>query len=164
MRKIYYVPEGQDILDYQDIWLNHTQEVHNSLSENIKEYVKDKDVAQWVLIPEYTYPEVPKLINNEEFYEYLFIDDFAVLEDNPQYVMEAWKLNLDNPKEEPIMYESYNMQWEKVLYKYFTDHIQLPRGWYKLKFIKDGELVDSVDISVYEKHQDDTTIYHKRGR
>ena len=94
MRKIYYVPEGQDILDYQDIWLNHTQEVHNSLSENIKEYVKDKDVAQWVLIPEYTYSEVPKLINNEEFYEYLFIDDFAVLEDNPQYVMEAWKLNL----------------------------------------------------------------------
>ena len=66
MRKIYYVPEGQDILDYQDIWLNHTQEVHNSLSENIKEYVKDKDVAQWVLIPEYTYPEVPKLINDQE--------------------------------------------------------------------------------------------------
>ena len=94
MRKIYYVPEGQDILDYQDIWLNHTQEVHNSLSENIKEYVNDKDVAQWVLIPEYTYSEVPKLINNEEFYRYLFIDDFAVLEDNPQYVMEAWKLNL----------------------------------------------------------------------
>ena len=37
MRKIYYVPKGQDIEKYRDIWENHTSEVHNSISENIKE-------------------------------------------------------------------------------------------------------------------------------
>ena len=164
MRKIYYVPEGQDILDYQDIWLNHTSEVHNSVSDSISEYIKDKDVAQWISIPEYTYPEVPKSINNQDFYQYYFIDDFTIYEDNPQYVMEVWKQNLDDPSEEEELYEKFNMQWEKVLFKFYTDHIQLPVGWYKLKFVKEGKLIDDFDISVFEYHDDETTIYHKRGR
>ena len=42
MRKIYYVPEGQDINDYKDIWENHTTEIHTSVSENTKEYIKKK--------------------------------------------------------------------------------------------------------------------------
>ena len=40
MRKIYYVPQGQDINEYRDIWENHTSEIHNSISKNIEEKIK----------------------------------------------------------------------------------------------------------------------------
>lgn len=164
MRKIYYVPEGEDIDSYKDIWENHTSEIHTSISENTKEYIKDKDVAQWVLIPEYKYPKLPEFISDKDYFQYFFYDDFSYYEDEPQYVMEVWQLNLDTNDQEPFMQEWHNMQWEKVLCKFYTDHIILPVGWYELRFIKDNVIQAKEKITVYEQHEDIADIISKTGQ
>lgn len=164
MRKIYYVPKGQDINEYSDIWKNHTSEVHNSVSDNIKEYIKDEDVAQWVLIPEFQYTEVPEMISDQDYFQYYFYDDFAFYEEDPQYKMEVYKLNLDVKDFTPLLEETHNMQWEKVLCKFYTEHIVLPVGWYELKFVKEGEVIDSTKVTVYEKHDDISDVISKTGQ
>jgi hypothetical protein len=164
MRKIYYVPKGQDIEKYRDIWENHTSEIHNSISENIKEYIKDKDVAQWVLIPEFQYTEVPEMISDEDYFQYYFYDDFSYYEEDPQYKMEVYQLNLDVKDFIPFNQETHAMQWEKVLCKFYTDHIILPVGWYELRFVKGDEVIDKTEITVYKKHDDIADIISKTGQ
>lgn len=164
MRKIYYVPEGQDINDYKDVWENHTTEIHTSVSENTKEYIKDKDVAQWVLIPEYKYAEVPEFISDQDYFQYYFYDDFSFYQEDPQYKLEVWQLDLDNKDFEPFNQETHAMQWEKVLCKFYTEHIILPVGWYELKFVKDGVVQDTEQITVYEKHDDIADVISKTGQ
>ena len=164
MRTIYYVPEGQAINDYIDVWSGKTNEVHNKISENIKEYIKDIDVAQWVLIPEYKFPRLPEFVSNQDYFEYYYYDDFSYYEDFPQYFMEVWKVNLDDPDIEPEKIDTYPMQWEKVLCKFYTNHIKLDIGWYELRFIKNGKLQDKDKITVYEAHEDLADVISRKGQ
>jgi hypothetical protein len=164
MRTIYYVPEGEDINDYLDVWSDRTTEVHNKVSDNIKEYIKDVDVAQWILIPEYKYARIPEFVSNQDFFEYYFYDDYAYYEDLPQYFMEVWKIDLDDPDIEPVKIETYPMQWEKVLCKFYTNHIQLETGWYELRFVKEGEVQATEKITVYESHEDLSDIISRTGQ
>ena len=164
MRKIYYVPQGQDINEYRDIWESHTSEIHNSISENIEEYIKDKDVAQWVIIPEFQYAEVPEMVSDEDYFQNYLYDDFSFYEDNPQYKMYVYQLNLDVKDFTPFVQETHNMQWEKVLCKFYTDHIKLPVGWYELRFVKDDKEIETAQITVYKKHDDISDVISKTGQ
>ena len=53
MRKIFYVPKSKDYMDYESEWKGVTGHIQTGISDNIKDFVDNPDVAQMVLIPEF---------------------------------------------------------------------------------------------------------------
>ena len=155
MRYIYYIPEGEKVEDHKDQWWGKTPEIHTGVSPNIKEYINDPTKAQFIEIPEYKFPIVPNNAASKEFVSYLYVDDFVDVNNTPQYIMEVWKKNLDNPSDPEVKHDQYFMQYEKVYRHFFTDHIKLPAGWYNLVFKCDDKEVDSKEITIYDKHDEE---------
>tara|TARA_R100000231_G_C5296649_1_gene156250 strand:- start:474 stop:944 length:471 start_codon:yes stop_codon:yes gene_type:complete len=155
MRYIYYIPEGESVEDHKEQWHGKTPEVHTGLSPNIESYIKDPTKPQFVEIPEYTFPIVPINAASKDFVSYKYVDDFVDVNNTPQYIMEVWKKNLDNPSDPEVKVSQYFMQYEKVYRYFYTDHIKLETGWYNLVFKKDDKEIDTKEITIYDKHDEE---------
>jgi hypothetical protein len=46
------------------------------------------------------------------------------------------------------------MEYDRGEEKFYTKHIEIPVGWYKLKWYRNDELLDEKALSVFEEHQD----------
>lgn len=150
MRKIYYVPEGLDIEDFRLEWEGHTNEVHSGLSPNIENYVKNVDEAGFVFIPEFQILHAPVNASDAEYWQVAYVNDFADRNNSPQYILEVWKKNLDNPSEQQILIDKYILQFDIGADFFHTDHIRLPIGWYDLVLKFEDEEIDTKEISIYE--------------
>ena len=47
------------------------------------------------------------------------------------------------------------MQYDTSAGFFYTDHIRLDTGWYDLIVTKEGEEVDSHEISIYESYEEE---------
>ena len=151
MRKIFYVPKSKNYMDYESEWKGVTGHIQTGISENIKDFVDNPDVAQMVLIPEYFLLGAPSHASNKEYFQIEYFDDFEVLKrDKAVISLQVWKKNLDNPSEEDILVETYPCSFEVGRQIWITNHIKLDIGWYDLVILKDNEEVDSREISIYE--------------
>ncbi|MEK9691914.1 MAG: hypothetical protein VW235_03190 [Rhodospirillaceae bacterium] len=150
MRRIYYVPEGLDIEDFRLEWEGHTNEVHSGLSPNIENYVKNVDEAGFVFIPEFQILHTPVNASDAEYWQVAYVNDFADRNNSPQYILEVWKKNLDNPSEQQILVDKHILQFDIGADFFHTDHIRLPIGWYDLVLKFEDEEIDTKEISIYE--------------
>ena len=92
---------------------------------------------------------------SKDFVSYKYVDDFVDVNNTPQYIMEVWKKNLDNPSDPEVKVNQYFMQYEKVYRYFYTNHIKLETGWYNLVFKKDDKEVDTKEITIYDKHDEE---------
>lgn len=150
MRLIYYVPDNMSIDDYKSEWEQVVAEVHHGLSANIEDYVKDPTKAQVVEIPEYRKAHIPINAASKDFIQYIYIDEFFDKDEVPQYSMEIWSKNLDNPSESQVKIDTHLLQYDKHKRHFYSEHIALRPGWYDVVFKKDGKEVESKEIAVYE--------------
>ena len=151
MRKIFYVPKSKDYMDYESEWKGVTGHIQTGISDNIKDFVDNPDVAHMVLIPEYFLLGAPNHASNKEYFQIEYFDDFEVLKrDKADISLQVWKKNLDNPSEEDVLVETYPCWFEVGRQIWITNHIKLDIGWYDLVLLKDNEEVDSREISIYE--------------
>lgn len=155
MRYIFYIPEGESVADYKDQWEQKTNEVHSGMSKSIEGLVEDPEKAQFVEIPEYQFARVQKNVASKDYISYNYVDDFVDQNDLPQYIMEVWKKNLDNPSEPEEKIDQHFMQYEKIYRWFYTDHINLNAGWYNLVFKKDDEEVEVKEITVYDAYEEE---------
>lgn len=150
MRLIYYVPDNMSIDDYKSEWEQVIAEVHHGLSPNIEDYVKDPTKAQVVEIPEYKKAHIPINAASKDFIQYIYIDEFFDKDEMPQYSMEIWSKNLDNPSESQVKIDTHLLQYDNHKRHFYSEHIALRPGWYDVVFKKDGKEVESKEIAVYE--------------
>lgn len=151
MRRVFFVPEGQDINDYKDQWQGLVQEIHTSVSNNNKDYIlTDKD-AHIFKIPEFQHSVSPDNCSNLDYLLYRVVDDFAEFEDNPSFTLEIWEKDYDNPSKESVKIETHLLNYNKKLELYETQYIRLDAGWYELIYKKNDDIFDTAEISVYFK-------------
>lgn len=155
MRKVFYIPEGEKVDNYKEQWFEKTNEVHTGLSKNIEQYIKDPSVAQFVNIPEFKHMLAPINSSNAEYFQVGYVNDFDDRDNLPQYIVEVWTKNLDNPSEQQVKIDSWIMQYDASAGFFHTDHVKLEIGWYDLIITKEGEEVDSHEISVYESYEEE---------
>ena len=155
MRLIYYVPEGESIEDYKSEWDQVVAEIHTGLSPNIEDFVKDPTVAQLVEIPEFKMAFVPVNASSKDFVQYRYVDEFVDKDDLPQYSMEVWSKNLDNPSEEKTKIDTHLLQYDNYKRHFYSEHIALRPGWYDIIFLKNREEVDAKEIAIYEKNDEE---------
>ena len=155
MRTVFYIPEGDEVEDYKEEWENKTAEVHTGISPNIKDYVDDPSIAQWVHIPEFKHMLAPNNESSGVYFQVAYINDFADRDNLPQYHCEVWTKNLDNPSEEQVKADTWIMQYDIGPNFFHTDHVRLDVGWYDLIVTLDGEEVDSHEISIYESYEEE---------
>ena len=89
MRTVFYIPEGDEVEDYKEEWENKTAEVHTGISPNIKDYVDDPSIAQWVHIPEFKHMLAPNNESSGVYFQVAYINDFADRDNLPQYHCEV---------------------------------------------------------------------------
>ena len=151
MRRVFFVPEGQDINKYKDQWDGQVKEIHNSVSVNNKDYIlTDKD-AHFFKIPEYQEVHKVEHCSSLDYVIYRLVDDYAEFEDDPVYIMEVWEKDYDNPHKEEIKLETYTMSYNGNQEVFETDYIRLNSGWYELVFKKNNEIFNTTELSVYQK-------------
>lgn len=155
MRTIFYIPAGSKVEDYKDEWFEKTNEVHCGVSENIKKYIKDPDIAQFVKIPEFKHMLAPINVSDAEYFQVGYINDFDDRNDLPQYICEVWSKNLDNPTEPQQKVDTWFMQFDLGADFFHTDHVRLDVGWFDLVVKKGDEEVDTHEISVYENYSEE---------
>jgi len=151
VRLIYYIPEGESIDDYKQEWEQVVAEVHTGLSPNIEDFVKDPSVAQLVEIPEYRKAHVPVNAPSTEFVQYIYVDEFIDKDNMPQYSMEIWSKNLDNPSDQQNKLDTHLLQYDNHRKYFYSEHIALKPGWYDIIFYKDKKEMDKKEIAIYEK-------------
>tara|TARA_A100001201_G_C4080061_1_gene198619 strand:- start:106 stop:579 length:474 start_codon:yes stop_codon:yes gene_type:complete len=151
MRKVFFVPEGQDINDYKDQWNGQVKEVHNSVSVNNKDYILTDKEAHFFKIPEFQAVDTVEHCSSLDYIIYSLIDDYAEFEDDPAYIMEIWEKDYDNPNKDKVKKDTHILGYNKNKGIYETDYIRLDAGWYDLVFKKDNELFDTSEVSVYYK-------------
>ena len=155
MRTVFYIPEGEKVEDYKEQWYEKTNEVHTGISKNIEEYIDDPSVAQFVNIPEFVHMIAPINSSNAEYFQVAYVNDFDDRNNLPQYIVEVWSKNLDRPSDEQVKTDSWIMQYDTSAGFFYTDHIRLDTGWYDLVVTKEGEEVDSHEISIYESYEEE---------
>ena len=155
MRTIFYIPEGEDVENYKEEWYEKTSEVHTGVSKNIEKYIDDPSVAQFVKIPEFQHMLAPINASNSEYFQVGYINDFADRDDLPQYIVEVWSKNLDNPSDPQDKVDNWIMQFDLGADFFHTDHVRLDVGWYDLVVMDGDEEVDTHEISVYESYEEE---------
>lgn len=151
MRKVFFVPEGQDINDYKDEWDGQVKEVHNSVSLNNKNYLLTEKEPHFFYIPEFQELHSIEHCSNLDYVIYRLVDDYAEFEDDPSYIMEVWEKDYDNPSKEKNKIDTHILGYNKNQGVYETDYIRLDSGWYELVFKKDDNIFDTSEVSVYYK-------------
>lgn len=155
MRTVFYIPKGEKVEDYKSEWNGKTNEVHTGVSPNIEDYIKDDSVAQFINIPEFKHMLAPRNCSSGEYFQIAYVNDFEDRDNLPQYFCEVWTKNLDNPSEPQQKQDTWIMQYDIGAGFFHTDHVKLDIGWYDLIVTRDGEEVDSHEISIYESYEEE---------
>ena len=155
MRTIFYIPEGEDVENYKEEWYEKTSEVHTGISKNIEQYIDDPSVAQFVNIPEFKHMLAPINASNSEYFQVGYVDDFADRDNLPQYIVEVWSKNLDNPSDPQDKVDNWIMQFDLGANFFHTDHVRLDVGWYDLVVMNENEEIDTHEISIYESYEEE---------
>ncbi len=154
MRVVYYVPSHLNVDDYKNEWYGRANEIHTTLSESIKDYItKGEEYAQWVRIPEYTIGLAPEKSPHNKAISFKLIDEFYLDDLEKQYTLKIWDYDLETNKD-PVLFKTVKMEYDRGEERFYTKHIQLPVGWYKIEWYRNDELIDDRPISVYEEHDD----------
>lgn len=154
MRKVYYVPSHLDPEDYRSEWYGNTAEVHNSVSESNKDYIlKGEDYPQWIQIPELTMGMAPERTPANRAISFWLIDEFYMNDEEKKYTVQIWEYDLESDSK-PTLFKTLKMEYERQKQQFYTKHIDLPIGWYKLEWYRNDEIIDDKAISVFEEHDD----------
>jgi hypothetical protein len=155
MRKVYFVPKNHNIDDYKHEWFGKFQEIHHGLSDNNQKYVINENEAHAFKIPEFQEIYTPQTCSDTDYLIYRLVDDFGIFETDPAFVLEVWEKDYENPKADSNKVESHNLNFNKRLEIYETEHIRLNVGWYNFRFTKNGELFKEAELSVFHSDQEE---------
>lgn len=154
MRVVYYIPSHLNIEDYKSEWYGRANEIHTTVSDSIKDYLfKGEQYPQWVRIPEYTIGLAPERTPHNKAVSFMLIDEFYLDDLEKDYTLQIWEYDLETNKD-PKLYKKIKMEYDRGEEKFYTKHIEIPVGWYKLKWYRNDELLDEKALSVFEEHQD----------